>query len=84
MNMYKSAHIHICEYLNMRWGMRQVGVRSMYICSMTEIRFFTSVKLSQLLLKTTVNLEYVMFLCYKLYLFYFLLDFGGSIIYNYL
>ena len=84
MNMYKSAHIHICEYLNMGWGMRQVGVRSMYICSMTEIRFFTLVKLSQLLLKTAVNLEYVMFLCYKLYLFYFLLDFGGNIIYNYL
>ena len=41
MNMYKSAHIHICEYLNIRWGMRHGGVRSMYICIMTEMGFFT-------------------------------------------
>ena len=41
MNMYIPLHIHTYEYLNIGWGMGHDGVRSMYIWSMTEIRFFT-------------------------------------------
>jgi len=45
-------HIRICEYdssiqkieyvLKQEGGMRQVGVRGMYICPMTEMGFFSS------------------------------------------
>ena len=45
-------HIRICEYdssiqkieyvLEQEGGMSQVGVRGMYICSMTEMGFFSS------------------------------------------